>query len=60
MVNQNETPRYSYKLTGTDADGRRFAMRGNGNYLAAHNVHRGNLWESINGGPWRKVKSWYN
>jgi len=51
---------YTYKLTGTDADGRRFTKRGPGNYLAAHNVYRGNLWESVNGGPWRKVRTWSN
>jgi len=51
---------YAYKLTGTDAHGRRFTKRGPGNYLAAHNVYRGNLWESVNGGPWRKVRTWSN
>ena len=49
---------YTYKLTGTDASGRRFVKHGNGNWLAMHHVTNGNLWESVNGSKWRKVKTW--
>jgi len=52
---------YEYKLTGVDACGRRFKTKyGNGNWLAAHNIYRGNLWERVDGGKWRKVKTWNN
>jgi len=52
---------YEYKLTGTLPNGKRFkTMKGNGNYLNGINIYKGHLWERVNGGAWKIVKTVYN